>query len=198
MAMRKVSPFAHISVQGVKHQPVRVLVNGRTVGEFPDWAGAEALAARLDTERRRIERELKRDNPAKYWQLRCEAVEALARELEAKIAGRVDGELKAFFGRVQMLTRNRASAAKPRQPRRTPLRQCIVDALRPLRADGLTLDDAMRSFTHSPDGALRVVKAGACWRCENEDESWPPELLTRAQLRELFKAAAKTGGASTR
>ena len=190
--MKKIPPFAHITVQGVKHQPVRVLVNCRAVAAFPDWAGAEALAARLDTERRRIERELKRDNPAKYWQLRCEAVEALARELEAKITGRVDGELKTFFGRVQMLTRNRASASKPRQARRSPLRQCVVDALRPLRGDGLTLDAALRSLTHSPDAALRVVKVGDCWRCDNEDEDWPPELLTREQMNRLFKSA-KTG-----
>lgn len=187
--MRKAPPFSIVEIQGLKRQPVRVLMNGRVVAEFPDWAGADALAARLDTERRRTERELKRDNPAKYWQLRCKAVEALATELEAKIEGRVDGELKTFFDRLQALAQKRNAGRKPKPPRRSPLRQAIIEAMGPLRAEEMTFHRAMLSLAHSPVGALRVRKEGNCWRCENEDEDWPSELLTREQLQELFKAA---------
>ena len=68
-------------------------------------------------------------------------------------------------------------------------RQAIIEAMGPLRAEEMTFHAAMLSLAHSPVGALRVRKEGDCWRCENEDEDWPPELLTRDQLQELFKAA---------
>ncbi len=89
--------------------------------------------------------------------------------------------------------RRTAGAAK-KPARRSPLRQAIVEAMRPLRAEGYNLHQALLSLAQSPKSALRLRKEGADWHCQNEDEDWPPELLTRAQLTELFKAAAKKSG----
>ncbi len=90
---------------------------------------------------------------------------------------------------LEALAQRRNAGRKPKPPRRSPLRQAIIEAMGPLRAEEMTFHAAMLSLAHSPVGALRVRKEGDCWRCENEDEDWPPELLTRDQLQELFKAA---------
>lgn len=162
----------------------------------PIWTSKAETASRL---RGRIESVLdwakvqgyrEGENPARWkGQLRCKAVEALASELEAKTKGRVPGELKAFFDRLQALTQKRNAGRRPKPPRRSPLRQAIIEAMGPLRAEEMTFHAAMLSLAHSPVGALRVRKEGNCWHCENENEDWPPELLTREQLQELFKAA---------
>lgn len=78
---------------------------------------------------------------------------------------------------------------KPKPPRRSPLRREIVEAMRPLRAEGLTLHETLRSLTHSPEGPLRMEKRGEKWRCYDADEDWQPEDLSRTQLAELFKHA---------
>lgn len=90
---------------------------------------------------------------------------------------------------LEALAQRRNAGRKPKPSRRSPLRQAIIEAMGPLRAEEMAFHAAMLSLVHSPVGALRVRKEGDCWRCENEDEDWPPELLTREQLQGLYKAA---------
>lgn len=188
--MGKIAPFATIEVVwATEHPTCEVLVNGQPVASFTDSASAEAMARELFAQRVAAEGSLEESDPAQYWQQSYGELRNRLGEREEKLQRFNRTMIDAQRQNWKVAQQRRSASSKPRQPRRSPLRQSIVDALRTLRADGQSLHDALRSLTHSPPGALRVRKEGDCWRCENEDEDWPPELLTRQQLNELFKAA---------
>lgn len=189
--MVEVPPFAVIEYRAVRGEPVRVLVNDQQVGEFETIEDANACARALNDQRITTERMLKADDPARYWRLRSEAQDAeLARTAE-DLAATSSAALSRFFDDVQARYQKKRAGRTAKPPRRAPLRWAIVEAMRPLRQEGLTLHEVLTSLAHSPPGALRMRKQGAAWHCENEDEDWPPELLTREQLGELYKDAGK-------
>ena len=187
--MGKAPPFARIAVISPAGERTLVLVNGRRVAEFEDGRAAHAFAKELEEERTQAERQAWIKSPFRYEQLRYAA------ELRQVFGLEGDPEYEssvAVGARVQELRaslRNSESGKSPKPPRRSNLRQAVIEAMKPLRAEEMTFHRAMLSLTHSPAGALRVRKEGNCWRCENEDEDWPPELLSREQLQALFKAA---------
>lgn len=182
-------PFSIIEVQGQKQCPVRVLLDGHQVADFPTWTAANAYAKALDDQRRLAEDHLKGTDPARYWELRYATLERLVDDLEASLEGHVDGFLQTFFERINTLSRNRANGRKTKPPRRSPLRQSIVSAMLQLRRDGKTQHETLVSLTTSPVGSLRVRKQGALYECHDEDHDWPSEHLTRDQMSTLFKAA---------
>lgn len=184
-------PFAVITRRAVRGDPVRVFVNDEPVAEFTTIKDADAFAVKLNKQRMAAERKLERTDPAGYWKLRCEAVEALTADLEVQLREHAGEVLSGFFDRLQAMNQRRSAGRKGKPPRRSQLRQLIVEAMRPLRAEGMTLHEALLSLAHSPSGALRLRKEGAAWHCENEDEDWPPEVLTHKRLTGLFKAAGK-------
>lgn len=170
-----------------------VLVNGNIVGEYTESADAQREIARLNVRRRAIDSRLRQFDPAAYWR-RVAQINEEAAEDNRQAGQRV--ELRAAMAAIsdaERLHQRKEAGAHPKPPRRSPLRRGIVEAMRPLRAESLDLTHTLISLRASPPSGWEVTKEGACWRFENEDEDWPSELLTREQLRELFKDAKKTG-----
>lgn len=187
-------PFAEIEL---KHDRERclyvVLLNGRDIAEYPQRQEADARVSDLVRFQRGIERRLLAFDTAEYWRRRAgalqEAAEHNEREAERNFmrAGVADW---ADFGRQQQ----RVGASKlGRKPRRSPLRQEIVEAMRSRRANGLDQLQVLISLMHSPVGDLRVTKADEeHWRFENESEDWPPEELRyKTTLKNYFAEAGK-------
>ncbi len=128
----------------------------------------------------------------RQWHALAESADPATRVAARENIRRDTAEQARLIGETIVAGRQRrAAGAAKKPPRRSPLRQSIIQAMRPLRAEGLSLHQALLSLAHSPPGALRVNKEGSRWACRNEDEDWPTELLTRSQLQELFKATGK-------
>ncbi len=187
-------PFAEIEL---KHDKKRclyvVLVNERAVAEYPLRQEADARVSDLVRLQRGIERRLLAFDPAEYWRRRAgflqDAAEHNEREAERHFV-RASAADWADFGRQQQ----RVDASKGgRKPRRSPLRQEIVEAMRSRRADGLDQLQVLISLMHSPVGDLRVTKVDEDhWRFENESEDWPPEELSyKTTLKNYFAEAGK-------
>ncbi len=185
----KPAPFSVITRRAIWGEPVRVYINDELAAEFATIAEADEFARALNSERIATEKALLESDAAEYWRLRCESAEALISDINESLAAHAGGVLSAFFDDLQAAIQRRNAGRQNKPPRRSPLRQAVIDAMRPARAARLTMHETLLSLMHSPPGALRIKKVGGNFLIENEDEDWSPELLTRAQLQELFKAA---------
>lgn len=185
-------PFVSIDYeveQGESDDVLVVVVKGKPVAKFSEMEEMKSFVADLKRKRHRMQEKLLRLDPTEYWRRYAEHLKNAVEQYKDPTDQLILRDGIAYWEGIDQRAQ-RAKAGRAKKPsRRAPLRQAIVEAMRPLRADGMTLHEVLRSLTQSPPGALRVMKDGANWHARHEDEDWPPEVLTLEQLRGLYSAA---------
>lgn len=94
---------------------------------------------------------------------------------------------------VQKNTNTSNRKGKKSKPRRSPLRQLIVNELTPLKANGLSLKEAIASLKNSPNSSLRITEQNPDeYRITDDDATTGAvENMGINALQDLFKAANK-------
>jgi hypothetical protein len=95
---------------------------------------------------------------------------------------------------VQKNTNTSNRKGKKSKPRRSPLRQLIVNELTPLKANGLSLKEAIVSLKNSPNSSLRITEPNPDeYRITDDDATTvAAENIGFNALQDLFKAANKS------
>ncbi len=150
-------PFAIIERRAVRGEPVRVLVNGEPVGEFKTIREADAFANELNEQRKAIERDLKDADPARYWKLRAEALQALLTETEGKLAKRSSEVLSQFFRSEISRNHKKRAARQPRPGGRVLLKESIQRIMRAEKNADTKFKTFMSRWQREPIESLRCT-----------------------------------------
>lgn len=112
---------------------------------------------------------------------------------DAVLRFRASFDYLAYHGLVEaQMQRIRAGHQGGKRPKRSAIRQKLVDALTDLRsnASGISMHHALVALKTSPVESLRVEKVAEGWRIEDQDaEGGCPEVLDQEQIKSLWKAA---------
>lgn len=151
--MDEAPPFAVIERRAAWGEPVRVFVNGRQVAEFEAIEDADAYAVALNDQRQAAECALKAGDPARYWRLRAEALDAELARTAADLADKSSAVLSRFFRDIHARDQKKRAARQPRLRAREPLKAKIQAAMHREKKSGLDFKTFMRRWeSESIDG----------------------------------------------